>query len=99
MNTHHQRRYSPGKYRHDTAQSSRAYQGRDIRRTEKVGQERVWCMADLKQKGVRAVYCPDKKEKPLNCCSSSAARRASENADAICNKSNREASETQVIFL
>ena len=56
-------------------------------------------MADLKQKGVRAVYYPDKKEKPLNCCSSSAARRASENADAIYNKSNRETSETQVLFL
>ena len=80
-------------------QSSRAYQSSDIRRAEKVGQERVWCMADLKQKGVRAVYCPDKKEKPLNCCSSLAARRASENADAICNKSNRGTSETQVLFL
>ena len=55
-------------------------------------------MADLKQKGVRAVYYPDKKEKPLNCCSSSAARRVSENADSICEQSNRETSETQDIF-
>ena len=39
------------------------------------------------------------KRKPLNCCSSSAARRVSENADAICEQSNREASETQEIFL
>ena len=39
------------------------------------------------------------KEKPLNCCSSSAARRVSENADAICEQSNRETSETQEIFL
>ena len=38
------------------------------------------------------------KRKPLNCCSSSAARRVSENADAICEQSNREASETQDIF-
>ena len=35
---------------------------RDIRRAEKAGQERVWCMADLKQKEVRAVYCSDKKK-------------------------------------
>ena len=38
------------------------------------------------------------KRKPLNCCSSSAARRVSESADAICEKSNRETSETQAIF-
>ena len=38
------------------------------------------------------------KRKPLNCCSSSAARRVSENADAICEQSNREASETQGSF-
>ena len=36
---------------------------------------------------------------PLNCCSSSAARRVSENADAICEQSNRETSETQVFSL
>ena len=35
------------------------------------------------------------KRKPLNCCSSSAARRVSENADAICEQSNREAPGTQ----
>ena len=39
------------------------------------------------------------KRKPLNCCSSSAARRVLENADAICEQSNREASETQGSFL
>jgi len=39
------------------------------------------------------------KRKPPNCGNSPAARRASENADAICHKSNREASETQVLFL
>ena len=39
------------------------------------------------------------KKMPPNCCSSSAARRVSENADAICEQSNREASETQEIFL
>ena len=38
------------------------------------------------------------KRKPLNCCSSSAARRVSENADAICEQSNREAPGTQEIF-
>ena len=39
------------------------------------------------------------KGKPLNCCSSPAARRVSENADSICKQSNRGTSETQVIFL
>ena len=39
------------------------------------------------------------KRKPLNCCSSSAARRVSENAGAICKQSNRETSETQETFL
>ena len=39
------------------------------------------------------------KKMPPNCCSSSAARRVSENADAICEQSNRETSETQEIFL
>lgn len=38
------------------------------------------------------------KEKPPNCCNSSAARHVSENADAICNQSNREGSETQDFF-
>ena len=38
------------------------------------------------------------KRKPLNCCSSSAARRVSENADAICEQSNREASERKDHF-
>ena len=38
------------------------------------------------------------KEKPPNCCNSSAARHVSENADAICNQSNREGSETQEFF-
>ena len=39
------------------------------------------------------------KEKPLNCCSSPAARRVSENADSIYKQSNRGTSETQVFFL
>ena len=32
------------------------------RSNKAAGQERVWCMADLKQKEVRAVYCSDKKK-------------------------------------
>ena len=38
------------------------------------------------------------KEKPPDCGNSSAARHVSENADAICNQSNREGSETQEFF-
>lgn len=37
------------------------------------GQERIWCMASHKHKTVNA------KERPLNCCNSSTARRVSEN--------------------
>ena len=51
------------------------------------------------KKGGRSIYIVPAKRKPLNCCSSSAARRVSENADAICEQSNRETSETQEIFL
>lgn len=36
--------------------------------------------------------------KPQNCCNSSAVRYVSENADSICEQSNRETSETQEKF-
>ena len=58
-------------------------------------QEWVWCMA--KTNSERGRYRT--KEKPPDCCNSSAARHVSENADAICNQSNREGSETQDFFL
>ena len=38
------------------------------------------------------------KEKPPDCGNSSAARHVSENADAFCNQSTREGSETQEFF-
>ena len=50
------------------------------------------------RKGEETYIVPTKR-KPPNCGNSPAARRASENADAICKQSNREASETQVLFL
>ena len=46
-------------------------------------------------KGGEQRYIVPTKGKPLNCCNSSAARRVSENADSICEQSNRETSETQ----
>ena len=71
---------------------------RDIRRAEKAGQERVRCVAENKERGEKHTSFLQK-GKPLNCCSSPAARRVSENADSICKQSNRGTSETQVIFL
>ena len=68
------------------------------RSNKAAGQERVRCVAENKERGKKHTSFLQK-GKPLNCCSSPAARRVSENADAICNKSNRETSETQVLFL
>ena len=53
----------------------------------------------LKSQGGEEQSSTAAKGKPPNCCNSLAARRASENADTICKQSNRETSETQVLFL
>lgn len=68
------------------------------RSNKAAGQERVRCVAENKERGKKHTSFLQK-GKPLNCCSSPAARRVSENADSICEQSNRGTSETQVIFL
>ncbi len=69
------------------------------RSNKAAGQERVRCVAENKERGGKKHTSFLQKGKPLNCCSSPAARRVSENADSICKQSNRGTSETQVIFL
>ena len=68
------------------------------RSNKAAAQERVRCVAENKERGEKHTSFLQK-GKPLNCCSSPAARRVSENADSICKQSNRGTSETQVIFL
>ena len=67
------------------------------RSNKAAGQERVRCVAENKERGEKHTSFLQK-GKPLNCCSSPAARRVSENADSICKQSNRGTSETQDIF-
>ena len=61
--------------------------------------DRSGSMAGLEADTIGGFNSMIARQKPPNCGNSPAARRASENADAICRKSNREASETQVLFL
>ena len=67
------------------------------RSNKAAAQERVRCVAENKERGKKHTSFLQK-GKPLNCCSSPAARRVSENADSICKQSNRGTSETQDIF-
>ena len=65
-----------------------------VKQGRRAGTGTVHGRRTLREEG-SSIHRSYNKGKPLNCCSSSAVRRVSENADSICEQSNRETSETQ----